>query len=128
MDKDLNTPLRDSRDFSNCAAENMQVCYPTTPSQLFHMLRRQIRRPYRKPLIVMSPKSLLRKGLSFSPLKEFTEGKYQPVLDETEKYQNPKLKKSYYARGRFILIFTRQGRKQYQGLRYHKTGAVSSIP
>ena len=83
-----------------CAAENMQVCYPTTPSQLFHMLRRQIRRPYRKPLIVMSPKSLLRKGLSFSPLKEFTEGKYQPVLDETEKISKSKVKKIILCSGK----------------------------
>tara|TARA_Y100001970_G_scaffold255188_1_gene331652 strand:+ start:333 stop:3155 length:2823 start_codon:yes stop_codon:yes gene_type:complete len=83
-----------------CAAENMQVCYPTTPSQLFHMLRRQIRRPYRKPLIVMSPKSLLRKGLSFSPLKEFTEGKYQAVLDETEKISKSKVKKIVLCSGK----------------------------
>ena len=40
-----------------CAADNMQVCYPTTPAQMFHMLRRQMMRPYRKPLIVMSPKA-----------------------------------------------------------------------
>ena len=83
-----------------CAAENMQVCYPTTPSQLFHMLRRQIRRPYRKPLIVMSPKSLLRKSLSFSPLKEFTQGKYQPVLDETEKISKSKVKKIILCSGK----------------------------
>ena len=83
-----------------CASENMQVCYPTTPSQLFHMLRRQILRPYRKPLIVMSPKSLLRKSLSFSPLKELTDGKFLPVIDETDKIQKNKVKKLIVCSGK----------------------------
>jgi 2-oxoglutarate dehydrogenase E1 component len=43
-----------------CAEDNMQVCYPTTPAQMFHLMRRQVHRPYRRPLIVMSPKSLFR--------------------------------------------------------------------
>ncbi|MEC9248360.1 MAG: 2-oxoglutarate dehydrogenase E1 component, partial [Pseudomonadota bacterium] len=83
-----------------CAAENMQVCYPTTPAQLFHMLRRQVRRPYRKPLIVMSPKSLLRKSLSFSPLKEFSEGEYLPVIDETDKITKNQVKKIILCSGK----------------------------
>lgn len=67
-----------------CAEDNMQVCYPTTPAQMFHMLRRQILRPYRKPLIVMSPKSLLRHKLSVSALSAFTEGGFEPVIDEID--------------------------------------------
>ncbi|MCZ6666608.1 MAG: 2-oxoglutarate dehydrogenase E1 component, partial [Gammaproteobacteria bacterium] len=67
-----------------CAEENMQVCYPTTPSQMFHMLRRQMIRPYRKPLIVMSPKSLLRHKLSVSPLAEFIDGGFRVVIDEID--------------------------------------------
>jgi 2-oxoglutarate dehydrogenase E1 component len=51
-----------------CAEDNLQVCNLTTPAQLFHALRRQMRRPFRKPLIVMSPKSLLRHKLAVSPL------------------------------------------------------------
>ena len=121
------SPARLER-FSNCARDKTCKFAIPQPQPIFHMLRRQIRRPYRKPLIVMSPKSLLRKGLSFSPLEEFTEGKYQPVLDETEKYQNPKLK-NYTMLGKDLFRSLRgKGEKQYQGLRYYKTGAVSSIP
>lgn len=67
-----------------CAEENMQVCYPTTPAQMFHMLRRQVLRPYRKPLVVMSPKSLLRHKLSVSPLDEFTNGGFRAVIEEID--------------------------------------------
>ncbi|MGE4616908.1 MAG: 2-oxoglutarate dehydrogenase E1 component [Gammaproteobacteria bacterium] len=74
-----------------CAEENMQVCYPTTPSQMFHMLRRQMIRPYRKPLIVMSPKSLLRHKLSVSPLEEFIDGKFRVVIDEIDPIDKDKV-------------------------------------
>ncbi|MEM7540839.1 MAG: 2-oxoglutarate dehydrogenase E1 component [Pseudomonadota bacterium] len=67
-----------------CAEDNMQVCYPTTPAQMFHMLRRQVVRAYRKPLIVMSPKSLLRHKLSVSPIADFTERGFQPVIGEID--------------------------------------------
>ena len=62
----------------------MQVCVPTTPAQVFHMLRRQMVRPMRKPLIVMSPKSLLRHRLATSALEEFTNGSFQPVIGEVD--------------------------------------------
>ncbi len=65
-----------------CAEDNMQVCYLTTPAQLFHVLRRQVVRKWRKPLILMSPKSLLRYRPSFSPLSAFTEGGFQRVIDD----------------------------------------------
>ncbi len=65
-----------------CADHNIQVCIPTTPAQIFHLLRRQILRPYRKPLIVMSPKSLLRHKLATSTLEDFSEGKFQVIIDE----------------------------------------------
>ena len=67
-----------------CAGENMQVCVPTTAAQMFHLLRRQILRLYRKPLIVMSPKSLLRRKLACSPLTALTDGKFQLVIDEID--------------------------------------------
>jgi 2-oxoglutarate dehydrogenase E1 component len=67
-----------------CAHENMQVCVPSTPAQMFHMLRRQLLRPYRKPLIVMSPKSLLRHKLSTSPLEELVEGGFKLVIGEID--------------------------------------------
>jgi 2-oxoglutarate dehydrogenase E1 component len=67
-----------------CAEDNMQVCYPSTPAQYFHLLRRQMKRNFRKPLIVMTPKSLLRLKAASSPLDEFVSGRFQEVLDDTE--------------------------------------------
>ena len=67
-----------------CARENMQVCQPSTPAQMFHLLRRQVIRPYRKPLIVMSPKSLLRHKLSTSTLDKVTGGAFRLVIDEID--------------------------------------------
>jgi 2-oxoglutarate dehydrogenase E1 component len=65
-----------------CAEHNMQVCMPSTPAQMFHMLRRQMVRPLRKPLIVLSPKSLLRHPMSVSSLEDLTEGTFQPLIPE----------------------------------------------
>lgn len=67
-----------------CAEHNIQVCVPTTPAQIFHLLRRQIIRPMRRPLIVMSPKSLLRHKQATSSLEELAEGYFQNVIDETQ--------------------------------------------
>jgi 2-oxoglutarate dehydrogenase E1 component len=67
-----------------CAEYNMQVCVPSTPAQMFHMLRRQMVRPLRKPLIVMTPKSLLRHPLSVSRLEELAGSGFQPVIDEID--------------------------------------------
>ncbi|RYZ22903.1 MAG: 2-oxoglutarate dehydrogenase E1 component, partial [Sphingobacteriales bacterium] len=65
-----------------CAEHNIQVCIPTTPAQVFHMLRRQAIRPMRRPLIVMSPKSLLRHKLATSTLEELSQGHFQNVIDD----------------------------------------------
>lgn len=70
-----------------CAQDNMQVCVPTLPAQIFHLLRRQMIRPYRKPLIVMSPKSVLRHPLAVSKLEDLSTGGFQLVIPETEKLQ-----------------------------------------
>ena len=67
-----------------CAEHNMQVCTPTTPAQIFHLLRRQAVRPLRKPLIVMTPKSLLRHKLAVSKLDELTTGGFQTVIPEID--------------------------------------------
>src|SRR5262249_43541043 len=65
-----------------CAEDNMQVAYPSTPAQYFHLLRRQIRRDFRKPLIVMTPKSMLRLKAAQSPLEQLISGRFQEVLDD----------------------------------------------
>jgi 2-oxoglutarate dehydrogenase E1 component len=70
------------RFLSLCAEDNMQVCVPTTPAQYFHALRRQVQRKFRKPLINMMPKSLLRFEPSASRLEDFTDGAFQVVLDD----------------------------------------------
>jgi 2-oxoglutarate dehydrogenase complex dehydrogenase (E1) component-like enzyme len=67
-----------------CAEHNIQVCLPTTSAQVFHMLRKQVLCPMRKPLVVMSPKSLLRHKETVSSLEELAEGSFQVVLDEID--------------------------------------------
>jgi 2-oxoglutarate dehydrogenase E1 component len=67
-----------------CADENIQVCNLTTPAQYFHILRRQMKAPYRKPLVIMTPKSLLRLPQAVSSLDDFESGRYDPVLDDPD--------------------------------------------
>jgi 2-oxoglutarate dehydrogenase E1 component len=67
------------------AGTNMQVCIPTTPAQIFHMLRRQMMRSFRRPLVVMTPKSLLRHKLAVSTVKDLSKGGFQLILPETDK-------------------------------------------
>ncbi|MCC6807042.1 MAG: 2-oxoglutarate dehydrogenase E1 component [Deltaproteobacteria bacterium] len=64
--------------------DNLQICNLTTPAQLFHALRRQVLRPYRKPLVVMTPKSLLRHPEAISPLNDLSNGGFQRVIDDAE--------------------------------------------
>ncbi len=65
-----------------CAEDNLQVVYPTTPAQVFHLLRRQVVRPLRKPLIVMTPKSLLRHPRAVSPLADLATGRFRRILHD----------------------------------------------
>jgi len=71
---------RPERFLQLCADDNMQVCNPTTPAQYFHLLRRQVLAKYRLPLVVLTPKSLLRHPLAVSGIREFSSGAFQPVL------------------------------------------------
>ncbi len=71
---------RPERFLELCAEDNMQVVYPTTPAQYFHLLRRQVHRKWRKPLVVMTPKSLLRLPAAGSPISELATGRFQRVL------------------------------------------------
>jgi multifunctional 2-oxoglutarate metabolism enzyme len=67
-----------------CAENNMQVCYPTTPAQYFHLLRRQVKQTAARPLVVMTPKSLLRLPAAVSAVEELTAGGFRPVIDDAE--------------------------------------------
>ena len=90
-----------------CAEDNMQVCMPSTPSQIFHMLRRQMLRNYRKPLIVMTPKNILRDPIASSPLHEFTDGQFSNVLDETEDLNPASVKKIIFCAGKVYYELTK---------------------
>jgi 2-oxoglutarate dehydrogenase E1 component len=83
-----------------CAGDNMQVVYPTTPAQMFHLLRRQMLRLYRKPLIVMSPKSLLRHKLSNSTIADISHGRFQNVIDEVDELDNAAVKRILVCSGK----------------------------
>lgn len=83
-----------------CAEHNIQVCLPTTSAQVFHMLRKQVLCPLRKPLIVMSPKSLLRHKESVSTMEELAEGSFQVVLDETDGFDPKKIRKLIVCSGK----------------------------
>lgn len=83
-----------------CAQHNMQVCVPTTPAQIFHLLRRQMQRPFRKPLIIMTPKSLLRHKLAVSQLDEFTKGSFQNVIPEVDALPREQVKRIVVCSGK----------------------------
>ncbi|MCB1878222.1 MAG: 2-oxoglutarate dehydrogenase E1 component, partial [Chromatiales bacterium] len=95
-----------------CAEHNIQLCFPTTPAQMFHMLRRQHVRPYRKPLIVMSPKSLLRHKLSTSTLEDLTDGAFQTVIPEQDPLNESDVVRVVCCTGKvyFDLLETRRSR------------------
>ncbi len=76
---------RPERYLQLCAEHNMQVCVPSTPAQIYHLFRRQMLRSYRRPLIVMSPKSLLRHKEAVSTLSELADGRFENVIGEVEK-------------------------------------------
>ncbi|MDB5947111.1 MAG: sucA, partial [Ramlibacter sp.] len=79
---------------------NMQVVQPTTASQIFHVLRRQMVRPLRKPLVIMTPKSLLRNKDATSPLSEFTKGGFQTVIPESRELKADKVKRIIVCSGK----------------------------
>ena len=83
-----------------CANDNMQVCQPTNAAQMFHLLRRQMIRPYRKPLIVMTPKSLLRARHAGVSLSGLTHGEFQVVLGETRVLDTARVKRVVLCSGK----------------------------
>lgn len=75
---------RTERFLQLCASDNLQVVNPTTPAQMFHLLRRQVLKPWRKPLVVMTPKSLLRHPAAVSELRELAHGTFQRVIPDKQ--------------------------------------------
>jgi len=83
-----------------CAEDNMQVIVPSTPAQAYHMLRRQMIRDMRRPMIVMSPKSLLRHRLATSTLEELADGTFEPVLGEIDSLDEAKVDRLVFCSGK----------------------------
>ncbi len=100
-----------------CANHNIQVCVPTTPAQVFHMLRRQILRPLRRPLIVLTPKSLLRHRLATSPIQTFTEGGFEPVIGELDKLNSDEV----------VRIVMCSGKVYYELLEARRTRSLGDV-
>ena len=102
---------RPERFLQLCAEHNIQVCVPTTPAQVFHMLRRQVLRPLRKPLIVLTPKSLLRHKLAVSSLDELAETSFQTVLPELDQQDPKTVKRLVLCSGKVYYDLLEQRRK-----------------
>ncbi|TKD45486.1 2-oxoglutarate dehydrogenase E1 component [Azotobacter chroococcum] len=83
-----------------CAEQNIQVCVPTTPAQVYHMLRRQVIRPLRKPLVVLTPKSLLRHKSAISTLEDLAHGSFHPVLPEVDSLDPKKVERLVMCSGK----------------------------
>lgn len=95
-----------------CADHNMQVCQPTTPAQIFHLLRRQMIRLFRKPLVIATPKSLLRNKDAVSPLTDLAKGHFETIIGECEEINASKVKRVIMCSGKvyYDLIATRKER------------------
>jgi 2-oxoglutarate dehydrogenase E1 component len=92
-----------------CAEHNMQVCVPSNAAQIFHLLRRQMLRPFRKPLVVMTPKSLLRKKEAASSIQELANGSFQTVIPDTTTVDGKGVKRIIACCGKvyYDLVFKR---------------------
>jgi 2-oxoglutarate dehydrogenase E1 component len=100
-----------------CAEYNIQVCVPSTPAQMFHMLRRQMIRPLRKPLIIMSPKSMLRNKESVSSLADLADGSFQTVIPEAEKLDPKKVRR----------VVACSGKVYYDLLAYRREHQINDV-
>ena len=97
-----------------CAEQNMQVVVPSTPAQVYHMIRRQVVRPMRRPLIVMSPKSLLRHPLCISSMEDLAEGTFQPAIPEIDNLDPAKVKRVVFCSGKVYFDLLEQRRNNEQ--------------
>ncbi len=101
-----------------CAEDNMKVCNVTTPAQYFHLLRRQIKHAVRKPLVLMTPKSLLRLPEARSAKEEFINGKFQEIIDDESVSGNQKIE-------RLILS---SGKVYYDLMKYRSINSIANVP
>ncbi|WP_217528785.1 2-oxoglutarate dehydrogenase E1 component [Vibrio metschnikovii] len=97
-----------------CAEQNMQVVIPSTPAQVYHMLRRQVVRKMRRPLIVMSPKSLLRHPLCTSSMEELANGSFLPAIGEIDPLDAAKVKRVVFCSGKVYYDLLEQRRNNQQ--------------
>ncbi|HFQ5139846.1 TPA: 2-oxoglutarate dehydrogenase E1 component [Vibrio vulnificus] len=97
-----------------CAEQNMQVVVPSTPAQVYHMIRRQVVRPMRRPLIVMSPKSLLRHPLCTSSLDDLANGTFMPAIPEIDELDPAKVKRVVFCSGKVYFDLLEQRRNNEQ--------------
>jgi 2-oxoglutarate dehydrogenase E1 component len=95
-----------------CAENNMQVCVPSTPAQMFHLLRRQMLQGFRKPLIVMTPKSLLRHDLSVSALEDLTRGSFARVIGETDELNAKEVRRVVFCSGKVYFDLLKARREE----------------
>ncbi len=97
-----------------CAEGNIQVCVPTNPAQIFHMLRRQMMRPLRKPLVVMTPKSLLRHKEAISTYEDLANGRFHRVLRETDDIDPDKVKRAVMCSGK--IYYELRAKRREEGI------------
>lgn len=103
------------RFLSLCAENNIQVAVPSTPAQVFHLLRRQIHRKFRKPLIMMMPKSLLRAEMATSKIEEFTDGSAQLVIDDPAPLDREKVRRVLFCSGK--VYYTLSEAREKEGIK-----------
>jgi 2-oxoglutarate dehydrogenase E1 component len=95
-----------------CAENNMQVVVPSTPAQMFHLIRRQVMQPFRRPLIVFTPKSLLRHELSVSSLSELGNSSFAHIIDEVDEAPAAQVQRVVFCSGKVYFDLLKQRRAE----------------
>ena len=110
-----------------CAENNLQVCYPTTPAQYFHLLRRQVKQEIVRPLIVMTPKSLLRLPAASSTIDELETGGFQPVIDDAHVDDQARVKRIVLCSGKVFYDLEAAREEKPKDTASRSSGSNSSI-
>lgn len=101
-----------------CAHDNIQVCNASTPAQIFHLFRRQVLRPIRKPLVIMSPKSLLRLPAAVSPIEDLTHGRFQRLIADVTPVENSAVTRLLLCSGKYF----------YEAIKERDTRGIQNLP